>query len=184
MQGLGKMVETAFDRAEQRSGQMPAISVRASRPRSTTSARFSARQRSVPIDGRDHAGKRAVVLHRHRSVLSETEKKAQLTAANMRDALLSAEREAQQSIDNTLTEAEKRSGELANRLRVGLAYLWRISIACSRSRPQVGRRRRRSQTGDAGRGRGSRQPLLRRNRRDSAARRPTSARSWTSPATS
>jgi hypothetical protein len=93
MQGLGKMVETAFERAEQRSGQM------AGNLRQSVQASFS------------DIGQ----------VLTDTEKKAQITAANMRNALLSAEQEAQQSIDKTLSEAEKRSGELANRLRGGLA---------------------------------------------------------------
>ncbi|MEC9462572.1 MAG: hypothetical protein VX601_05305, partial [Pseudomonadota bacterium] len=122
MQSLGKMVETAFDRAEQRSGQM-AGNLRQSVQASFTDigqilGETEKRAQSTAASMRDSV---QASFSDVGEMLGETEKKAQITAANMRNALLSAEQEAQQSIDKTLSEAEKRSGELANRLRGGLA---------------------------------------------------------------
>ncbi|MFN3503626.1 MAG: hypothetical protein ACK4ZJ_15320, partial [Allorhizobium sp.] len=122
MQTLGKMVETAFDRAEERSGLM------AGNLRQSVQASFSDIG-NIKVETEKRAQSTAATMRDSvqasfsdvGQMLGETEKKAQITAANMRNALLSAEQEAQVSIDKTLTEAEKRSGELANRLRGGLA---------------------------------------------------------------
>ena len=141
MQTLGKMVETAFDRAEQRSGQM-AGNLRQSVQASFTDigqilGETEKRAQSTAANMRDSVQASFADIGQ---VLGETERKAQVTATNMRNALLSAEQEAQQSIDKTLTEAEKRSGELASRpAAVASPCRCPISIACS-AKPDASRK--------------------------------------------
>ncbi len=93
MRALGSMVETAFDRAEQRSNQV------------TGNLRQGVQSSFADI-GR---------------VLSEAEKRAEEAAETMRGTLQKAGEEANQSIESTFANAERRSGDLTNRLRGGLS---------------------------------------------------------------
>jgi ElaB/YqjD/DUF883 family membrane-anchored ribosome-binding protein len=93
MRALGSMVESAFDRAEQRSNQV------------TGNLRQGVQSSFADI-GR---------------VLSDAETRAEQAAESMRSALQKAGEEANRTIDGTFANAERRSGELTNRLRGGLS---------------------------------------------------------------
>ena len=93
MRGLGDMVESALERADNRAGQM------------TGNLRQGIQNAFADI------GK----------VLSHTEQRAQATAETMRSTLLSAGEETTRAVEQTLSLAEKRSGELAGNLRTGLS---------------------------------------------------------------
>jgi ElaB/YqjD/DUF883 family membrane-anchored ribosome-binding protein len=92
MRALGGMVESAFDRAEQRSNQV------------SGTLRESV-QSSFSDIGR---------------VLSETEKRAEEAASTMRAAIVKAGEDANATIDGAFGNAERRSSELSSRLRGGL----------------------------------------------------------------
>ncbi|MGZ2456267.1 ABC-type transporter Mla subunit MlaD [Rhizobium anhuiense] len=92
MQGLGSMIETVFERAEQRSNQV------------TGNLRQGVQSSFADI-GR---------------ILSETEKRAQEAAETMREAITRAGDEANTTIDGTFANVERRSGDLSNRIRGGL----------------------------------------------------------------
>jgi ElaB/YqjD/DUF883 family membrane-anchored ribosome-binding protein len=92
MRGLGGMIETVFERAEQRSNQV------------TGTLRQSV-QASFADIGR---------------VLADTEKRAEDAASTMRDAINRAGEEANATIDTSFANVERRSGDLSNRLRGGL----------------------------------------------------------------
>ena len=92
MRALGSMVETAFDRAEQRSNQV------------TGNLRQGVQSSFADI-GR---------------VLSDAEKRAEDAAENMRGTLQKAGEEASQAVESTFATAERRSNDLTNRLRGGL----------------------------------------------------------------